>query len=146
MVDEAYLVILTFVPATSVMNPDGSTDEPLITIYNEEGGYAFPIMTHKIASIYKNILAPYQNYEIVYAAEKVTIYVLVSNRNEIDPLVDQVNYDVAEGDGWGDLILDDETLTYYHPNLEGYGGILYVPLLQDVEILKRGKDGKWRPF
>lgn len=146
--DQPYLVRLTFVPATSTEDVDGSSDDPIITIYAdaEHTQYAFPILTDRIASIYKNILSPFIHWEMEYSPEKVVISVPISDLDDVDVLRDQTNFDVTEGEGWGDLSLDDESLIFYDPNLEGSGEILYVPFLDDVEILKHDQDGNWTSF
>ena len=142
---EPYLVLLTFVPAISITDETGSSDDPIITIYAdpENQRYAFPLLTSKIASIYRNILSPFIHWEMEYSPEKVVILVPISNLDDIDRLRDQTNYDVTEGEGWGDLSLDDESLTFYNPDLVGSGAILYIPFLDDVEILKQDQDGNW---
>lgn len=145
---QLYLVLLTFVPAISVTDETGSSDDPIITIYADPQNrrYAFPLLTDRIASIYKNILRPFIHWEMEYSPEKVVILVPVSDLNQVDQLRDQTNFDVTEGEGWGDLNLDDESLTFYDPDLEGSGEILYVPFLDDVEILKQDQDGNWVSF
>lgn len=146
--DQPYLVRLTFVPATSTENVDGSMDDPIITIYADPDNtqYAFPLLTERIASIYNNILSSFIHWEMEYSPNKVVILVPISDLGDVDILRDQSNFDVSEGEGWGDLSLDDESLTFYNPDLEGNGEILYIPFLDDVEVLKKDQDGNWNSF
>ena len=144
--NELFLVELTFVPATSVTDLDGSSDEPTITIYADDENYAFPLLTDKIASIYRNILLPFLNWEMIYSPEKVIILVPISDLNDIDILRDQTNFDVTEGEEWGDLTLDDETRIFFDPDLVDGGDILYIPYLDDIRIFKKGKTGQWESF
>lgn len=134
--DYNHIVMLTFVPAISISDEDGSIDEPTVMIYTDETNtnYAFPFLTDRIREIYDNIMAPYINYELEYTPEKVTIIVPIMDWDEVDALRDQTNWDVTEGEGWGDLTLDEETAQLVNLDLEAGEDILYIPFLNDVQV------------
>lgn len=138
------LVLLTFVPAIATSIGDGSRTEPDITIYVEDEygdvQYAFPFLTNRIYSIMQNVVgSDYIIRDFRFTPERITLIVEAKNRDDVDALVDRVNYDYTEGEDWGDLNLDAETLIpLANLNLAEDTSIGFIPLLEDYKILDSG--------
>lgn len=142
----AYFVRLTFVPATSFKMPDGSTTDPEVTIINETtNDYAFPNLTDKIETIYRDIISPYQIESINYTPESVTVDVIVDSFDDIEILRSQVDYDINEGVGWDnneDFILDADSTLFFSPDIDEDVNIMYIPLFASIYVY-RDSGNEW---
>lgn len=151
----SYLVVLTFLPAISFLGPDGEIDDPIITIYRDspvEGqpiAYAFPILTERIYEIYRNVMMSIGDIQwtLEYTPDQVTIQIPITDLSLVDIIQDQSNFDITEGDNWGNLILDQESRAFIDTGeLEEDENILYIPLLSNLAVFKAGREGNWETF
>ncbi len=133
------IVKLTFIPSVIVTDQNGYGGSPNILIYSNDqsGRYAFPFLTPKIKEIYYNIFSSYPIIDLEYTPEAVIIKTRISNTSQLDDLKNQVNYRIDGTSAWGDLDLDEESLIYSGlDDITGIGNFLYVPLLEEMEIVR----------